>query len=70
MSVFTPFMAVVTPIVPPTEIPGFDPVAFMTSIGATAGAWFGAALAIGVGAAILATIALIAVSRMKRGLKV
>lgn len=55
--------------VAPTTLPGFDPLSWMTSISGTAGLWYGAAIAAGVGASILATIALLAVSRMKRGLK-
>lgn len=52
----------------PTTIPGFDPVSFLTGIAATAGTWFGVALAAGLGAGLLATIALIAVKRLRKSL--
>jgi hypothetical protein len=52
----------------PATIPGFDPAAFMTGIAGTAGTWFGVALAVGLGAGLLATIALIAVGRLRKAL--
>jgi hypothetical protein len=52
----------------PTSIPGFDPSAYMTGIATTAGTWFGVALAAGLGAGLLATIALIAVGRLRKSL--
>jgi len=52
----------------PSSIPGFDPTAFMGDIAQTAGLWFGAALTVGLGAGLLATVALIAVGRLRKSL--
>lgn len=56
------------PVTYPSTIPGFDPAGFMTAIGVTAGTWFGVAITVGLGAGLLATIALIAVGRMRKAL--
>ena len=50
------------------SIPGFDVANFFASIGLTAGTWFGLAIATGLGAGLIASVALVAVGRLKKSL--